>query len=604
MWTSKLFWKVFSLFACLIAFAAILFGFLVIRNEERELRSQLIDRLRVAALFTGQLAVKRAPDQVMTGDEMQAFVRRMAEDTGIRLTLMDVDGTVRADSDKPNLAAVAEMENHKHRPEVQGALHNNHGTADRYSVTVAQSLIFYAIRVGDPAGTQVIARAALPHSTIVQRMRQGRWVVALFTISVILVASAATWYLLAQIIHPLLELTSAVEAMSVGNLRQRLEISNRDEIGMLARAFNRMNDELAAHIEQLGERGDQLAAVLGGMVEGVIAVDRRSNILFANDSAARLFAFRSEQARGRPLVTIARDEILHESVKQAMQTRGVVNAEIIRRSPTPGTLAVHATPLPGQPCPGVVLVFYDITRLRRLESLRQEFVANVSHELKTPLSSIKAYAETLLSGAIHDQNHNVQFVQRIEDQADRLHQLIMDLLSLARIESGQEAYEISAVDVAQAVNLCLREHQQAAGSKAIQLTVEPAEESMIVLADDEGLRQILENLINNAIKYTPSGGQVTVRWKRDGHHCLIEVSDTGIGIDPEHHDRLFERFYRVDKARSRELGGTGLGLSIVKHLAQFFGGNVGVQSEIGKGSVFWVRLRLAGNRNAVAEAGE
>ncbi len=604
MWTSKLFWKVFSLFACLIAFSAILFGLLVIRNQERELRSQVIDRLRVAALFTGQLSIKRSPDPVMTADEMQTFVRRIAAGTGIRLTLMNVDGTVLADSDMPSLAAVADMENHRQRPEVQKALRDEQGTADRYSVTVAQSLVFYAVRVGEPSGPQVISRAALPHANIVQRMRQGRWIVALFTCSVIMVASAATWYLLAQIIHPLLELTSAVEATSVGNLRQRLEISNRDEIGMLARAFNRMNDELAAHIEQLRERGDQLAAVLGGMVEGVIAVDRRSNILFANDAAARLFAFRSEQARGRPLVTIARDEILHESVKQAMQTRGVVNAEIVRRSPTPGTLAVHATPLPGQPCPGVVLVFYDITRLRRLESLRQEFVANVSHELKTPLSSIKAYAETLLAGAIHDQSHNVQFVQRIEDQADRLHQLIMDLLSLARIESGQEAYEISAVEVGQAINVCLREHQQAAASKSIQLNVEPPDDSLVVMADDEGLRQILENLINNAIKYTPQGGKVTVRWKREGSSCLVEVADTGIGIDPEHHDRLFERFYRVDKARSRELGGTGLGLSIVKHLAQFFGGSVGVQSEMGKGSVFWVRLRLANGRGGNAISSE
>ena len=288
-------------------------------------------------------------------------------------------------------------------------------------------------------------------------------------------------------------------------------------------------------------------------------------------------------ARGRPLLATIRNETLHRSVKQSMAARDVVNAQIDLIGPTSGTLAVHATPLPGDPCPGVVLVLYDMTELRRLESLRQEFVANVSHELKTPLSSIKAYAETLREGAINDPEHNLEFVQRIEDQADRLHELILDLISLARIESGQRTYEVEDVDVEPVVEACLEHHRPSAEAQQLSLQAEPPTDPVVVRADDEALRQILDNLVNNAIKYTPAAGHVRVGWRADGRSALIEVSDTGIGVSPEDQPRLFERFFRVDKARSRELGGTGLGLSIVKHLAQFFGGSVGVRSTPGQG---------------------
>jgi two-component system phosphate regulon sensor histidine kinase PhoR len=354
-----------------------------------------------------------------------------------------------------------------------------------------------------------------------------------------------------------------------------------------------MSDELQTQLEQLRERGDQLAVVLGGMVEGVIAVDRQAKVMFANRAAGRLFDFRSEQARGRPLLTLVRDETLHQAFRRAIDSGEVVNAEIQRFSPARSALAVHATPLSGSPCPGVVLVLYDLTQLRRLESIREEFVANVSHELKTPLSSIKAYAETLRTGAINDQDHNLEFVKRIEDQAERLHQLILDLIRLARIESGEEAYEVANVDVQEAVTGCLAEYGPAAAARQIELIADPPEESLVIRADDEALRQILDNLLSNALKYVPERGRVTVRWRRQQSDVLIEVIDTGIGIEDVHLDRIFERFYRVDKARSRELGGTGLGLSIVKHLAQFFGGSVGVSSRVGQGSTFWVKLPLA-----------
>lgn len=598
MWSSRLFRRVFWSFAVLIVLSAVLFGVLVSRGQEQELRTQLIDRLRVASILLAEIAKDglTSPPPADPGADstpLQALVQRLGAATETRLSLVTLEGRVVADSDLASTAAVERMDNHRHRPEIQSALREGHGFAERYSSTNGQPLLYYTVRVDGPQGPLGVARAGLPVASIVRHVQQGRRTVSWFAVIVSVAGIAVTSYLLSRIIFPLLTLTRAVERMAAGNLGEHVEMSSRDEIGMLARAFNRLNDDLRTRIDQLRERGDQLAAVLAGMVEGVIAVDRRARILFANDAAGRQFDFRAEDARGRPLLALIRDETVHQSVQRAMSSRGVVNAEIQRHLPSNGTLAVHATGLPGEPCPGVVLVLYDMTRLRKLETLRQEFVANVSHELKTPLSSIKAYAETLRAGAINDHEHNLQFVQRIEDQADRLHQLILDLIRLARIESGEEAYEIGDVDVQEMVEICLSENQAAAQSKSIELRSTPPEERLTVRADDEAVRQILENLISNAIKYTPDGGEVTVRWARREKDCLIEVIDTGIGIDPEHQDRLFERFYRVDRARSRELGGTGLGLSIVKHLALFFGGAVGVQSQVGQGSVFWVRLPLA-----------
>ena len=339
--------------------------------------------------------------------------------------------------------------------------------------------------------------------------------------------------------------------------------------------------EIDARLTQLTASHERQATVLGGMIEGVIAVDRRERVLFANAAAGRLFDFRPTLVEGRPLLEVVRNHTLEEAVSAALATRQPQRLETTQESGDKMSVAIQATPLPGEPCPGVVIVMHETTELRRLESLRRDFVANVSHELKTPLSSIKAYAETLRNGALDDRQASVTFVERIMEQSDRLHHLILDMLSLARIESAQQVFEIVPVPVQEAVDECFANHRPAAESKRITLAAEPQHSGCLVRADKEGLREILDNLVDNAIKYTPEDGRVTVRWRAtsDGKMASIEVEDTGIGIPAEELSRVFERFYRVDKARSRELGGTGLGLAIVKHLAQSFGGGVSATSE-------------------------
>jgi two-component system, OmpR family, phosphate regulon sensor histidine kinase PhoR len=255
-------------------------------------------------------------------------------------------------------------------------------------------------------------------------------------------------------------------------------------------------------------------------------------------------------------------------------------------------LAVRGTPLPGAPSPGAVLVFHDVTELRRLERMRQDFVANASHELKTPLASIKLYTETLLDWALQDETVNVRFLKQIDEQAERLNQLILDLLSLARLESGQEVFDHQPLEVVPVLEACVEALRGRAAAKHLDLTFDPdgVDERTMILADEEAVRQIADNLIDNAIKYTPENGSVDVRCALLGDTVAFDVSDTGIGIPREDLPRIFERFYRVDKARSRELGGTGLGLSIVKHLVQSIGGWIDVSSRVGSGSKFTVHV--------------
>ncbi len=396
-----------------------------------------------------------------------------------------------------------------------------------------------------------------------------------------------------SLVGPLLTLGRAARAIAEGDYGHRVPVRSSDELGDLARSFNQVGQELGAHLTQLRDSDDRQAAVLGGMVEGVVAVDDSHRIMFANTAAGKMFGFLPPSAVGRPLLEIIREHTLDAAVSKVLSTRQPQAIELHWQIEAPRVLAVQVTPLPGSVDVGAVIVLHDNTELRRLETIRQEFIANVSHELKTPLSSIMAYTETLQRGALDDPEHREQFLSRIAEQGERLHNLIQDMLSLARIETAQQPFDIKPVDVSEVVRRCLDDYAPQAMAKSIALETVGELPAARVRADEEGLRVICNNLIDNAVKYTPEGGRVSVGWHREDRYVRIEVSDSGPGIPRSEVGRVFERFYRVDKARSRELGSTGLGLSIVKHLAQSFGGKVGVESQVGQGSRFWVQLPAA-----------
>lgn len=339
---------------------------------------------------------------------------------------------------------------------------------------------------------------------------------------------------------------------------------------------------------RLEESHDRLAIVLEAMVEGVIAVSSDQRILWANKAALRLLDIKLGRIANLPLESV-RLPRLQEIVKQAIEGAETQSVEIALPR-TQATVDAVISRLPGHPCPGAVIVLHDVSELRRLENLRREFVSNVSHELKTPLAAISAYTETLLDGALDDPAINRGFVSRIEEQSERLNTLILDLLELARVETEEHSFELDAIEIGAILQDSVNEHLNIAESKGLTFTGTGTEEPLLALADPGGLRTIIDNLIDNAINYTPTGGTVSVRWSLVEQSVCIEVADTGVGIAKEFQARIFERFFRVDRARSREVGGTGLGLAIVKHLCQVFGGDIKVQSRLGQGSTFTVRL--------------
>jgi two-component system, OmpR family, phosphate regulon sensor histidine kinase PhoR len=589
---SRLFWKLLLTFAGVNFLAAIVFGLVLSNWQQQRIIEQSDLRLRNSAVLVRDDVAELM--QAGRSQELQRRIRKLGELTSIRFTVVAVDGKVLADSGKLSADEVAAMDNHRHRPEIMRAIADQEGAVVRTSATMELAYRYFALRVEPDGGPALgVVRAAIPSSRIQSQMAAARRVIWGLVGGVFLAALGLAYAIIAHVLRPIPALAEAAETIAAGDYDNRMYVDRRDELGQLARTFNRMSQDLHARMTQLSETSTRQSTVLGGMVEGVIAVDERERIVLANKAAGRLFDFRPAAVEGRPLLEVLRNHAVHQAVNVALITRRPGRLETKYEATGKLIADVHVTPLPGDPCPGVVLVMHDTTELRRLESVRREFVANVSHELKTPLSSIKAYAETLRNGALADPEAGQKFLQRIEEQADRLHRLILDMLMIARIESDQRAFEIVSVDVAEVAAACLDDHRPAADAKNINLLVEPDQPPCSVRADREALREILDNLVDNAVKYTPDGGRVSVRWSMDAGLCRIAVHDTGIGIGPEHRKRVFERFYRVDKARSREMGGTGLGLSIVKHLAQSFGGKVSVQSEPGRGSTFTVELPLA-----------
>ncbi len=372
-------------------------------------------------------------------------------------------------------------------------------------------------------------------------------------------------------------------------------VEGPDAFHDLAFRIRRFHDR---HRHQLGElrvEYGKLQAVLAGLGEGLIAVDAEERIVFANDRSVNLLQLREADHRGVRIWELVRNRTLLEAYKKSRRTGAPVRLELLWDGPPERHLLCHVSALGSGEQGSTVIGIHDVTELRRLETLRQEFVANVSHELKTPLAVIKVAVETLIDGAIDDLEGRGQFLRQIDEQSDRLQALIMDMLALARVESGAMTFDFEEINLIESVEDCLARLATRAQSRnqILEASTPPAQEPLHVWADEESIRQILDNLVDNAIKYTPRGGKVTVCLGTEGGKAVLQVKDNGIGIPAADLPRIFERFYRVDRARSREMGGTGLGLSIVKHLALAMNGSVEAKSEPDVGSVFTVRLPLA-----------
>lgn len=597
MWSSRLFLRLFLAYASLFVLAIFVCSAIVAGWQEEQLVKQVHRRLHDSAILLrenlGSSAFESKESPSESDKQVQQRVRALSDQTKTRFTLIDAEGRVLAESERKSLEAVEAMENHLIRQEVVAARQSGQGRARRLSPTMQEPYFYNVISVERQGEIVGYVRAAEPTAYVLSEVAAVRELIWLAGLLVGLAGLVVTYWLTSHIVRPIRDLTEAAKEMAAGHSPSKVRIASNDEIGTLAGAFQNMVERLGARESALRESSDRQTTVLGGMTDGVLAVDEQQRVLFANAAAGEMLGFLPEQVEELQLLEAVRSNDLSELVELVLSTGEPSQCDIQWQVQSPRTLVVKATPLPGSPCPGVVLVLHDVTELKRLEGLRQQFVANVSHELKTPLSSIKAYTETLLSGALDNRDTAVRFLDRIDDQASRLHELILDMLSLARIESGNSRIDLTTTSLSAVAESCMLDNEQRANAAEVELINEITETNMHVHADQEALRQVINNLLDNGLKYTPPGGSVRLSCHTEGEMAVIEVADSGSGIAPEHLDRLFERFYRVDKARSRELGGTGLGLAIVKHLCEEMGGNVSVISNLGKGSIFCVRIPLS-----------
>ncbi len=577
-------------FAVTLLVTAAVVGVLVDRRFSRSLFEQLETSLKDDCLLLSPFA-----ERVFRGEEpdVQRELARLEEAAELRITLIRPDGSVLADSD----ADPAEMEDHRNRPEVAEARSRGFGVARRMSRTIEKEMLYVAHQL--TIGEEVLGtvRVSRPLELVHAQLAAMRASVLLGIALSLLVALLIGVLLARRFTVPLSAVQGVVEDLRLGRLESRARVHRRDEVGVLADTLNRLAEELTSRIASLSQEDAQLRAMLAGMVEGVVAVDWEDRIAFCNAAARAVLEIEDTEIEGRRLWEVAPIRALEELLEEARASAAASRREIeLFRGERERVIDVHASPFRGGGRAGLVIVMHDITELRKLERIRRDFVANVSHELKTPLTSIKGFVETLLSGALHDEEHNERFLRRIDANVERLNHLVSDLLSLASIESQGERVPRAEVDWRAVLEDVEKRHEEACQKKGLAFEVQGTERELLVVGDREAMVQILDNLLDNAIKYTPAPGTVRVRLSAREGRGVLDVEDSGIGIPREHLDRVFERFYRVDKARSRELGGTGLGLSIVKNLVRNLEGEVRVESELGRGSRFTVELPLGRDR--------
>ncbi|MFW6023175.1 MAG: ATP-binding protein, partial [Myxococcota bacterium] len=433
-----------------------------------------------------------------------------------------------------------------------------------------------------------VIMAARPMSSVTVARESMRELLLVGGLMAVVIAALITLALSRTMVEPVRRLTRAAHELARGNLSVRLHSQRNDELGTLARALDRMANELAERMRTLRAEEARLRTVLDAMVEAVLVTDHQGHVLLTNAALDRLVG---TDARDRSIVEVIRSPELLQAVQVARKGRTVGVDVETRRGEDLRVLAAQVAPLPEKA--GVVAVLHDVTDLKRADRVRRDFVGNASHELRTPLTALRGYTETLRDGALDDPATARRFVDMIHKHTLRLQRLVDDLLSLSRAEAPEQTYELQPVDVSRIATKVVQELEPQAADRTIDLCTELPEDLPLASGSEGALDEILVNLVDNALKYTPAGGRVVVRARHTDDRLVLEVTDTGAGIPARDLDRVFERFYRVDEGRSREVGGTGLGLSIVKHLAQRMDAEVSVVSQPDRGSTFRVALPLA-----------
>ena len=587
---SPIFLRLYAGFAIVILFSILIVGLMVQRQIEQASLRDISSNLSSQA-FILQQSFANIDNQ--TQGQIQQTVEQIGRRIDTRITLLTKAGVVIADSE----FSPEEMDNHRYRPEIIAANISTIGQSQRYSRTLQKPMLYVAVSAIASNSNLGYIRTALSTERIDEEINYLRRVIITAASLTGLIALFIGYWLAMSFAKPLRQMTLIAKNYAHGRYQLRIPSHRRDEIGDLARSLNQMADISAQRFDIIKTERDQLSTILKSMNEGVITVTSEGLITHVNAAACRMLRTSGERCLGQALKDIDGSNNLDQAFVQCHKQQASVERTIQLDGYTFARhYRLHVTLLKHSYKADAILVLQDITDVQRIDKMRADFVANASHELKTPITAIRGFAETLIEDETIEHGMRQRFIRKIHGQSIRLSDLVSDLLALSRLESNDTAFN-TQVDLQQIVQRVCANLQAVAQSHKIVLELEVIDGPMMLLGDDNALGQMATNLIDNAIKYTTEMGTVTVTIKAEEGMAVLTVKDNGLGIDETDQERIFERFYRVDKARSQSLGGTGLGLAIVKHIVQNHKGRLQLKSKLNHGSTFTVKIPLSVHSN-------
>jgi len=582
--------RLFAGYVVIILSLTVIVSLLISRQTTENSLQEIKKSLHIQAEFLSELSKYKLQQDVA---KINKIIIALGEKTQSRLTVMDAQGRVLADSKQ----IPASMDNHLERAEVVAASQRHVITVTRFSDTLQQNMIYLALPVLNNDDIEGYVRVSLPLTIIDTKLAQLRIAVGLSAFFSAIVALILGYYFVRNFSAPLVKITAVAEAISRGDYSKRIETKQKDEIGLLAKAFNRMATTSESRMNQIITERNRLAMIFTGMVEGVIYVDEHFNIIHINQAAAKMFNISALTSKQQRLANMIPNKEVISAVSSAMADKNVVKTQLKENSKSVNkeVIDVYVAALNNDQgeSAGAVIVFNDISELAYLERVRRDFVANASHELKTPITAIRGFSETILDDADMPASIRQRFMGRIQEQTLRLSALVTDLMSISRLEEHQNGYAFRSIELTETVKRAIDNAQVICQEKKVSISYHLPDEKLLISGDLQEIQQLIDNLIDNAIKYTPEHGNININLAAIAGSAQFMVQDTGIGISKKEQLRIFERFYRVDKARSRDLGGTGLGLSIVKNIIEKHKGTIQVESKPKHGSTFTATLPLS-----------